>query len=165
MLDYIYRRRSIRKFDPNKPVEAEKINELLKAAMAAPTARNNRGWKFIVVQDRARLDELAEMYPNASMLKSATLCIVPVANMNTWYYQQDLSNATMNILLAAPELGLGTCWCGINPDRHPDAALFFGTPKEWWIFALIAVGYPAEDKPNNTWFEEQHIFNEKWGKS
>lgn len=162
MLDYIYRRRSIRKFHADKPVEPDKITELLKAAMAAPTARNHRGWKFIVVQDRTRLDKLAEMYPNASMLRSAPLCIVPVANMQTWYYQQDLAAATMNILLAAPALGLGTCWCGINPERHPAAAEFFQVPENWWVFALIAVGYPAETKPANTWFEEQHVFNEFW---
>jgi len=163
MLEYIYRRRSIRKYHPDRPVEPEKVTELLRAAMAAPSANNRQGWRFIVVDDRETLDKLAERYPNASMLKTATLCIVPVADMETFYYHQDLAAATENLLLAAPGLGLGTCWCGMKPERQEWAHEFFEVPDGWWVFALIAVGYPAEDKPANTWYKEENVFHGKWG--
>jgi len=163
MLEYIYRRRSIRKFHKDKPVESEKVRELLRAAMAAPSASNFQGWRFIVVDDRETLDALAEHYSNARMLSTATLCIVPVADMSTWYYQQDLAAATENILLAAPELGLATCWCGMKPERQAWAKKFFQVPDGWWVFALIAIGYPAESKPPNTWFNEENVFYGKWG--
>jgi nitroreductase len=149
-LNYIYRRRSIRKY-------------LLKAAMAAPTARNAQGWRFIVVDKREDLDALAEHYPNAGMLREATMCIVPVGDANDFYHHQNLAAATQNILLAAPALGLGTCWCGVNPDRHGWAHEFFGVPEGWWVFALIAVGYPLEAKPPNTWHDPAKVFHGRWG--
>lgn len=163
MLDFIYRRRSIRQFHPDNPVEPEKVTELLRAAMAAPSARNFQGWRFIVVDKREDLDALAGHYPNAQMLRTATLCIVPVADMSTFYYHQDLAAATENLLLAAPALGLGACWCGINPQRHGWAHGFFGVPDGWWVFALIALGYPAEQKPPNTWYDPAKVYYGRWG--
>jgi nitroreductase len=163
-LNYIYRRRSIRKYDAGRPVEPEKVIELLRAAMAAPTARNAQGWRFIVVDKREDLDALAEHYPNAAMLKAATLCIVPVSDTNDFYHHQNLAAATQNILLAAPALGLSTCWCGVNPERHDWAHEFFGVPEGWWVFAFIAVGYPLEEKPPNTWYDAAKVYWGRWGK-
>ena len=165
MLDYIYRRRSIRQFHPDKPVEPAKVTELLRAAMAAPSANNRQPWRFIVVDKRADLDALAEHYPNAHMLKSATLCIVPVADMSTFYYHQDVAAATENLLLAAPGLGLGGCWCGMKPERQEWAQQFFGVPAGWWVFALLALGYPAEDKPPNTWYDAAKVYYGRWGRA
>ena len=163
-LDYIFRRRSIRKYDAARPVEPEKVADLLKAAMAAQTARNSQGWRFIVVDKREDLDALAEHYPNAGMLKEATLRTVPVRDLNDFYHHQHLAAATQNILLAAPALGLGTCWCGVNPDRHAWAHEFFGVPEGWWVHALIAAGYPLEAKPMNTWYDAAKVFHGKWEK-
>lgn len=70
MLDVIYKRRSIRKYQ-NKPVEEEKLNEVLKAAMYAPSGMNKQPWHFIVCKERKTLDEVQKIHPYSSMLSSA----------------------------------------------------------------------------------------------
>ncbi|MEG2005319.1 MAG: nitroreductase family protein, partial [Bilophila sp.] len=71
-LEAIYTRRSIRTFTP-EPVDETIVKELLSAAMAAPTAGNIQDWRFIVINDRAKLDAIAEAHPFAKMAKDAPL--------------------------------------------------------------------------------------------
>jgi len=66
-LDYIFRRRSIRKFN-NEPVSDLQIKYILEAAMAAPSAHNSKHWHFVVIRERKTLDEIASRHPYAKML-------------------------------------------------------------------------------------------------
>ena len=75
VLDNIATRTSIRNYEARK-VEKEKIEKILRAAMAAPTAMNKQPWHFVVVDKRDVLDALAEVNPYAKMLKKAPLAIV-----------------------------------------------------------------------------------------
>ena len=61
-LNYIFRRRSIRKYT-DKPVSNEKIKSILEAAMAAPSAHNYKPWHFIVIKNRSKLDHIADIHP------------------------------------------------------------------------------------------------------
>ncbi len=109
-MNEIFTRRSIRRY-VDKPVEQEKIERLLKAAMQAPSAGSQRPWEFIVVQDKERLAQLAQASPYAGPTKDAPLAIVVLANRSALKFpenwQMDVSAATENMLLEAVHLDLG----------------------------------------------------------
>lgn len=144
-------RRSIRKFE-QRPVEKEKIETLLRAAMQAPSAANQRPWEFLVVEAKDMLQKLSQAHIYATPVKDAPLGIIVLAKEDSLpfpqYWQQDLAAATQNILLTAVELGLGAVWLGIAPeeDRMTYIKDLFQLPPGVKAFALLAVGYSADNK-------------------
>ena len=114
----ILQRRSIRKYI-DKPVPKEYVDELLKAAMYAPSARNSRPWAFIISDERPILDGLSELHPYAKMLKEATLAILVCGDLSIdkeiGYLAVNCAAATQNILLSACANGLGSVWLGVYP--------------------------------------------------
>ncbi|MCL2487286.1 MAG: nitroreductase family protein [Oscillospiraceae bacterium] len=159
MTDIIQNRRSIRRFQPDKPVTREQLDQLLTAAMLAPSACNSRPWEFIAVTDRALLDKIAAIHPNAKMCATATAAIIVVAlpqqGRPEGYFPQDCGAATQNILLQAAALGLGTCWCGVYPrtDRMASIAELFSITAPKIPFCVIAVGLPDEAPERRGFFE------------
>lgn len=139
-------RRSIRTF-LDKPVEKEKIDELLKLAMCAPSAGNEQPWHFIVVDDVKIKKDIADMHPYAKMLYQAPIGIIVLGDVSLekykGYWVQDCSAAIMNILTAAPAFNLQTVWCGIYPteERVKDFVDYFKLPSNMIPMALIALGY------------------------
>jgi nitroreductase len=93
----IFKRRSIRKYK-DKKVEKEKIEKLLKAAVAAPSAGNEQPWHFVVIRDRNILNHLAEVHPYAKMLKDAPLAVAVCGDLNKQrhegFWVQDCAAAT-----------------------------------------------------------------------
>ena len=81
VINNILQRTSVRSYE-DRPVEKEKIEKLLRAGMAAPTAVNKQPWHFIVVTDKDQLQKLAEANPNAGMAAKAPLAIVVCGDMN-----------------------------------------------------------------------------------
>ncbi|MFC1543221.1 nitroreductase family protein [Candidatus Neomarinimicrobiota bacterium] len=164
-LEWILARRSIRKFHSN-PVEADKIDLMLKAAMAAPSANNAKPWHFIVVQDRQILNRLAAVHPYAKMCYEATLafvvCADPTISVNYWL--QDCSAATQNILLAGTALGLGTVWLGVHPraKRKDPIKELLSIPDDMEVLSVVAVGYPAEKKQPRSQFDAARVHHEEW---
>ena len=164
MNELIEKRRSVRKFKPDKPVTKEQLGRLLEAAMLAPSACNSRPWEFIAVTKREILDEIVRVHPFADMCASATAAIVVVAIPQAkegpfGYYPQDCAAAVQNILLEAVSLGLGACWCGVYPrDVHiaPIRDIFkIEEPKI--PFSVIAIGTPAETPGRRGFFEESKV--------
>lgn len=147
-MNSIFTRRSVRNFE-TKPVEAAKIEQLLKAAMQAPSAGNQRPWEFIVVQEKGLLKKLAMASPYASPVKEAPASIVLLGNMKGLLFpdnwQMDLAAATQNILLEAVELELGAVWLGVAPvkERMDHIIRMFNLPKHVVPFAIVALGYPC----------------------
>ena len=166
-LEAVYSRRSIRKYR-DRPVPAEMIEEMLRAAMFAPSARNFRSWQFIVVDERKKLDDLSEIHPYAKMLKQASLALLVCGDISIepedGYNAINCSAATQNILLAAHELGLGTCWLGLFPrkPRMDDVSKYFNLPEHIMPVNLIAVGWPAEQKSRPDRFEKEKIHLNEW---
>ena len=108
VLTAIATRKSIRKFDPLRAVEDEKVEKILKAAMCAPSAMDRRPWEFVVVKDKAQLEKLGERLPNSHCGSGAQVAIVICGSLDNGlpgrgreYWIHDCSAATMNILLAA----------------------------------------------------------------
>jgi nitroreductase len=164
MIEAIENRRSIRKFNPEKPVTREQLNRLLEAGMLAPSACNSRPWEFIVVTKREVLDEIVRVHPYAGMCATAAAAIIVVAipqtgNVPEGYFPQDCGAATQNILLEAASLGLGTCWCGVYPRDVLIASIrkLFNIREPKIPFNVIAIGTPAEAPQRRGFFEEAKV--------
>ena len=161
--EIIKKRRSIRVYDPTKPVTREQMNNMLEAAMLAPSACNSRPWDFIAITKREILDEIVRVHPYAQMCKTATAAIVIIATpqegMPSDYWPQDCGAATEAILLSAVAQGLGACWCGIYPkeERMVDFYELFNIEKPKIPFCVIAVGTPAESPDPRGAFEEAKV--------
>jgi len=168
-LRLIFQRRSIRRFR-DRPVPDEMLRDLLEAAMAAPSAVAKDPWRFIVVRNRERLDEMAGMLPNAPMLRQAPLALVVCGDIDRAhdrqlsYLLQDCSAAIENILLAATALGLGACWLGVHPreDRIEGLKRLFRLPENVIPVSGIAIGFPAEEPSARTRFNEDYVHDETW---
>ena len=153
-LDLLKSRRSIRRFT-DRPIEKEKTDQLLKAALLSPSSRGIRPWEFVVVDDRETLVALSRCKPHgAGFLKGAALGIAVVADpsqSDVWV--EDAAIASAYLLLAAESLGLGACWSQIRKrdfnEETPAAdrvVHLLGLPVGYAVEAVIAVGYPAEEK-------------------
>ena len=166
-MDIILSRRSIRKYT-SQPVSDELIKEILKAAMAAPSAGNEQPWHFIVIKDRAILDEIPKIHQYTHMLKEAPAAILVCGDERLerfkGFWVQDCSAATQNILLACQAKGLGSVWCGIYPvaERVQAFQKLLGIPAEVKPFSLVALGYPAEEKEPANRYNEERVHYNKW---
>jgi len=163
MNELIEKRHSVRKFDPHTPVTKEQLKALLEAAMMAPSAKNKRSWEFIAVTRREVLDEIARINPNAAMCATATAAIIvvgiPQPEIPSDFVPQDCAAATQNILLEAVALGLGTCWCGVYPnkDKVPLFSKLFDIKEPKYPFNIIAVGKPAEVPKSRGFYDESKV--------
>ena len=170
-IENIMTRVSVRAYE-DRPVEDEKIEAILRAAMAAPSAGNKQPWEFVVVTDRAILSEIAQNFQTIRMADKAPLAIIVCGDLNNTfpgdgldYWVEDTSAATENLLLAAHSLGLGAVWCGIYPMMERVAYLkkLLKLPENIVPLNVIPVGYPAEDPaPKDKWKPEK-IFHNCYG--
>lgn len=156
--ELIETRRSIRKFS-SRPVEKEKIDRLVEAALRAPSSRDFRPWRFIVVDDPALLEKLSGAKPHgAAFLKNAALGMVVCGDTtasDVWV--EDCAIAATFVHLAAHDLGLGSCWIQIrkrdhSPGKTADIHIrkLLGIPDALSVASIIAVGYPEETKSGHT---------------
>lgn len=171
-LQNIMTRTSIRSWT-DEPVSPEMTEQLLRAAMAAPTAVNKQPWHFVVLNEREALDALAENTGRGGgMLRKAPLAIVVCGDMNLAldgkareYWVQDASAATENLLLAANALGLGAVWTGQWPmdDRYTHTMNVLGMPESVKPLCTVIIGYPDEQPtPKDKWKPENISYN-KYG--
>lgn len=153
-------RRSIRKYT-DEAVSKEDIDKLMHAAMSGPSACNKMPWEFYVVTDKAVLEKLRNAAQYSKI--DAPLAIVVCGNLSRAlpmqlapYWIQDCSAATENILLAATDLGLGTVWCGIHPQKRAEKKVSeaLGLTEKQIPLNIIYVGHPDEEqKPRDQYNE------------
>jgi nitroreductase len=166
-LEAIRTRRSIRKYT-DRPVEAEKVQILLEAAMLAPSAGNQQPWRFIVIDDKALLEKVPEINPNAPMAPKAPMAILVCGDLRLERFPgnwtADCSAAAENLLIAARALGLGAVWTGLYPeeDRVEGFRDLLGLPREVVPLALIPVGYPATESGPVNRFREDRVHKNGW---
>jgi nitroreductase len=166
----ILARRSIRRFTA-EDVSLEDERLLIDAAFAAPSSMNGRPWHFVVVRDPATHARLAQVHEWAGLLARAPLVIAVLARADTTYWVEDCAAATENILLAATNLGLGSCWVGIweqGPAPHPDEVtcleILGTTPERHRALCLIGIGHPAGARPPRTQFQPTKLSFERVGR-
>jgi len=163
----ILSRRSIRKYTAD-PVPEKVINELLEAAMSAPSADNERPWHFVIINDRRLLDEIPKYNPYAQMLRHAPLAIAVCADLDMeilgGFWVQDCSAATENILIAANAKGLGAVWLAIYPIDEQVTIIrrLLGLPSRVIPLCIVSVGYPAEEKLHENRFDPSRIHYNQW---
>lgn len=169
-LKIISERKSVRKFT-DKKIEKEKVEQLVKAGMSAPSARNKQPWDFIVIDNEKILHELGEKLPYAKMLLHSKLAIVVCGNINKSpedeekkYWVQDCSAATENILLAAQALGLGAVWTAAYPvlERVKTVCEVLNLPNKVIPLNVIPIGYPDEDNSPKNKFLQSNVHYNKW---
>ncbi len=152
LINSIVNRFSVRKFQ-DKPVEREKIDQILEAARLAPSARNVQPWHFVVINDPEKRAALTDICKGQKFVSEAPVSIAVCAS-NTNYvmtsgqpaYTVDASIAAEHINLQAVELGLGTCWLGAF--YHDKLAQLIDLPEEYKIVTLLPIGYPVVEKGN-----------------
>ncbi len=161
--DALLKRRSIRKY-LDKEVSDEIIGELLHAAMSGPSACNRRPWIFYVIKDQDKLNELRKASRFSNM--NAPLAIVVVGDLSRSlplqlkdFWIQDCSAATENILLRATDLGLGSLWCGIYPQKRPVERVkkILGITNSDIPLNIIYIGYGDEEKESRDQYEKNRV--------
>ena len=161
--DALLKRRSIRKY-LDKAVSDEIIEELLHAAMSGPSACNRRPWIFYVIKDQDKLNELRKASRFSNM--NAPLAIVVVGDLSRSlplqlkdFWIQDCSAATENILLRATDLGLGSLWCGIYPQKRPVERVkdILGITNSDIPLNIIYIGYGDEEKESRDQYEKNRV--------
>lgn len=160
VVENILTRTSVRKFQP-QAVEEGKIDTLLRAAMAAPTAVNKQPWHFVVVTDKALLAQLG-----GERFGEAPLAIVVCGDMTKAlqgggreFWIQDTSAATENLLLAAHAMGLGAVWTSAWPreERYKGIQRLIQAPEHIVPLCVVYAGYPAEQPAPKQKFKPENV--------
>ena len=169
MLHTILSRRSTRKFKDTRISDTD-IEDLLKAAMAAPSAGNSQCWEFFVINKREILNEIPKIHPYAQMTMESPIAILVCADITREKYKGrwmlDCSAASENILLAAHTKGLGAVWVGIYPEENRMNGMteLLNLPENIKPVSLIPIGYPDESKSPSNRFDKNKIHFNKFQK-
>ncbi len=178
IFEAIGKRRSIRRYS-TQPVEDEKLKQVLDAARAAPSWANSQCWRFIVVRDGAKKEQLADMVglnKATRALKTAPIVIVACAQLcqsgyyggveatdqGDWY-MYDVGLAMENLMLAATAVGLGTVQVGLKFDSKK-AGEILGIPEGFRAVIMTPLGYPeGEPEPPRPRKElSEIVFYDRW---
>lgn len=149
-IDVIHARTSIREYS-EKPVEDEKILYVLECARLAPSAANKQCWRFIVIKNTETIAHIAKTSVINRWLKTAPVLIVccadpteSVTKNSIQYYTVDAAIAVEHLILAATDVGLGTCWvAGFHEEKLKK---LLDIPRRIRIVALTPLGYPVAQK-------------------
>jgi len=160
-------RRSIRRYTEDT-ITKEQVEELVKAAMHAPSSKNCQPWHFIIIDDKDVLDAFRAFHPYANMLKYADKAVLVCGDTQLQngpgYWMVDCANATQNLLLAAHAKGIGAVWVGIYPreDRMSETVRLFELPDTIKPLALVSLGIPVKKSKEVTRFKPERIRYNKW---
>lgn len=163
-IDLLRSRRSVRRF-LDKPVEPEKVDLLMEAALRSPSSRGFNPWEFVVVTDPELIGRLARSKPHgASFLAGAPLAVAVCADpQKSDVWVEDAAIAALILHLAATDLGLGSCWIQLRRRDHDDthtagdyAARLLGLPDGLTVPVLMAIGYPAKQPAPHPQTSLQH---------
>lgn len=156
--DLVQQRRSHRKFTTDE-IDAEDVKLILRAALMSPTSKGQRAWQFVVVDNPADIEKLADAKDLGSQfLKGAPLAIVvlgdPLQN-DCWI--EDGSIAAIAMQYQAADLGLGSCWVqmrgrGLSDGTTADTVIqgVLDIPENFHVLCILGIGHPADErKPQN----------------
>lgn len=158
MLRLFEQRRSVRKY-LRQPVEIDKIDKVLTAALLAPSSRDRQPWSFVVVDDPVVLEQLSKAKPSgAGFVKDAPLAVVVVGDREVSdACIEDTSIAMSYMQLQAERLGLGSCWVqlrlrqadqDVSSEKYVQTLL--GIPQRYLVEAILTIGYKGEDKDSKS---------------
>ncbi len=166
-MDSIMLRRSTRKY-LDKPVEKEKIERILRAAMQSPTGHNTQDWDFVVITDPEIRREASLLGPYSHFTAAAPVQIAVCANsLRAWpgeSWPSNMGAVCQTILIQVEEEGLGACWIGVwpYPERMESLRKTLEIPEHVTPYALIAIGYKEFQKRFDDRYDESKIHWEKY---
>lgn len=149
LLDFLKERRSIRMFK-NTPIPDEEIEMILEAGRVSPSASNKQPWEFIVIKNKEIINKLASIAIYGRFISKAPVVIAIVGKIdeNPRWYVQDTSLVSMNMMLMAWALGIGTCWIG-SIDREK-AKEILGVAGYDFLLTVLPMGYISGKIPKPT---------------
>ena len=167
VIDNMLNRKSVRKYS-DKKVEQDKIDIILKCAMAAPSAMNKQPWELLVVTDKEILEKLASIAPNASYSRNCQLAIIVCGNksVSEKFWIQDCCAVTENILLAVESLNLGAVWCAVFPDdvKVQQIQELFSISEDIIPLNIVPIGYPLVKEYPKQKYTDKKVHLNKWEK-
>ena len=160
--DAIAARRNVRQYRPD-PIATEDLDRIAEAGWRAPSAKNRQPWDFVIVTDSDQLQELSTVWRGAGHIAAAPAAIaivvpVPPDERRVVTDNYDVGQATMAMMIAATDLGIGTGHSSVGDQDKARAIL--GVPDDHLVAFLLGVGYPADRpltpvrKPNRRPFSE-----------
>ena len=160
--DAIRARRNVRQYKP-EPISEADLNRIAEAGWRAPSAKNRQPWDFVIVTDRAQLQELSTVWRGAGHIATAAAAIVlvvpvPPDDRRVVTDSYDVGQATMAMMIAAADLGIGTGHSSVGDQATARAIL--GVPDDHVVAFMLGIGYPADRpltpirKPNRRPFAE-----------
>ncbi len=146
--DAIRSRRNVRQFD-DRPIAPEDLNRILEAGRRSPSSTNEQVWDFVVCVERDRLRALAKVWQGAWHVatSAATIALVAPVEPNPatgGFLLYDLGQATMSVMIAAADLGIGSAHAAVLDQALAREILGFPEDRRCWV--MIALGYPG-DRP------------------
>lgn len=150
----VQKRRSIRKFT-DEELTPEQTQLLLRAALMAPTSHSTRAWRFVVVDNKDLLRQIAQCKKaGAEFVENAPLAIIVLMDTQaTDVWVEDAAIAAVTMQYQATELGLGSCWAQLRLRGHDDGTPadevlreMFGYPEQFVAECVIAFGHPAVER-------------------
>lgn len=140
-LEAIRRRRSVRKYTSD-PIPKADLETIVDAGRLAATGNNRQPWDFIVVTDRAMIEQFKVV---GAWIQHANAVVAVVVDPASRWWLEDGSAAIQNMLLASTALGYGACWVeGDALPRETELKTLLKVPEEKRLMALVPVGVPAE---------------------
>lgn len=147
----ISNRRSVRAYNPQKKVDDDVLERILKAGILAPTAKNQQPGRFILVKDEEKLKEVGECYGRSWFKNAPTVLIVVGRAEDAWVRERDGFNALQidltimmdHMILAAEYEGVSTCWVAAFDERVLKKVL--DIKEDEFICCITPLGYPPED--------------------
>lgn len=152
--DLLLHRHSIRRYTA-EPLEPERVKLILESALLAPTSKSTRSWQFVVVEDKATLERLAECKPSgAAPIARCPMAVVVLgdpAATDPWV--EDCSIAAAYMQLQAEDLGLGSCWIQVRgrftADDIPSEEYvqeLLGIPDTLPVLCVMTFGHKDEER-------------------
>lgn len=146
--DAIRARRNVRQYTPES-VSEDDLNRIAEAGWRAPSAKNRQPWDFVIVTDKTQLEELSTVWRGAGHIAGAPAAIAlvvpePPDERRLVTDNYDVGQATMAMMIAATDLGIGTGHSSVGDQAKARAIL--GVPDDHQVAFLLGVGYPA-DRP------------------
>jgi len=160
--DAIRSRRNVRSYQ-ERAITPEDLDRILEAARRTPSAGNQQAWDFVVCTDRDQLAELARVWRSGGHVarSAATIALIapnPDDARSRDLLHYDLGQATMSIMLAAADLGIGSAHSAVSDQEL--ARRLLGFPDDRFCAWLISLGTPADrplrpiERPNRRPFED-----------
>ena len=179
VMSNILSRKSVRSYTSDT-IPAAVMENLLRAAMAAPSGRDIRPWSFVVLCDTSRYDEIFGDNFNMRMYKQSAAVVVicadttvvrpprdnpdaPAVQQTNGIWRDDMGAVTENLLLAAEAHGLGACWTACYPyiDRMTPVKQALGLPATVVPYSVVPIGYPGgSEQPKDKWDPSRIHYNQ-----